>query len=298
MSRVAVVGGATGVGRTIVEEIAATKKHVVFVFTRNATDVFAHQADVFVVVVDYSSPSSIAQVLRENEIDTIISTAGVYTDELAEVQFRLIDAAVQCGTVKRNYPLSYSVNKNMIIEKLEQTSLEFTRFIIGTFMDYYGHPHAPTYLLMMAVGIDVENAVAALPGDGNVPVTFTYSADVGKFVAAALDLPQWPTESFMAGDKLTFNEMVKLAEKARGRKFEIHYDPVEKLKAGQVTELPANVQRYAVFAKEFIDTSICGYELSAAEGWFDLPKPNLNELLPHVKPMTAEQFLNRYWEGK
>ncbi|KAL1632507.1 hypothetical protein SLS56_003586 [Neofusicoccum ribis] len=103
-----------------------------------------------------------------------------------------------------------------IIEKLKQTSLEFTRFIIGTFMDYYGHPHAPTYLPMMAVGIDVENAVAALPGDGSVPVTFTYSADVGKFVAAALDLPQWPVESFMAGDKLTFNEMVKLAEKARG----------------------------------------------------------------------------------
>lgn len=49
-------------------------------------------------------------MLRENEIDTIIFTAGVYTDELAEVQFRLIDAAVQCGTVKRFVPSEFGAD--------------------------------------------------------------------------------------------------------------------------------------------------------------------------------------------
>jgi hypothetical protein len=119
-------------------------------------------------------------------------------------------------TSARNNPLPSSHYKTSTISKLQKTPLEYTRFINGCFMDYFGSPHAPTYLPMFAIGIDVENAVAAIPGDGDVRIAFTYSRDIGDFVAAALELDVWPEASFMAGDKISFNEMLTIAEKTRG----------------------------------------------------------------------------------
>ena len=57
---------------------------------------------------------------------------------------------------------------------------------------------------------------AAIPGDGNKLVTFTHTSDVGKFVAASLDLEKWDRVSVIIGDKVTMNEAVKLAAEAKG----------------------------------------------------------------------------------
>lgn len=67
--------------------------------------------------------------------------------------------------------------------------------------------------------IDVANKMAAIPGTGNDVMTFTYTFDVARFVRAALDLPagEWPETSVVIGDKLTFNDFLKLAEEARGK---------------------------------------------------------------------------------
>ncbi len=110
-----------------------------------------------------------------------------------------------------------SRNKAATIDKLKTTSLEYTRFINGTFLDYFGYPHSPTYLQMLAIALDSENSVAAIPGDGEAKVAFTYSKDIGDFVAGALDLPVWPEASFMSGDNISINEMLKIAENATGK---------------------------------------------------------------------------------
>lgn len=36
--------------------------------------------------------------------------------------------------------------------------------------------------------------------------------------------------------------------------------------------------------------------IAIVDGWSDI-EPNLNGLLPHVKPQTVEQYLRKYWEG-
>ena len=64
--------------------------------------------------------------------------------------------------------------------------------------------------------IDIPGNTAAIPGDGNMPVVFTHTSDMGKFVAASLDLKGWAHVSVVIGDKVTMNEVVKMAEEAKG----------------------------------------------------------------------------------
>jgi hypothetical protein len=71
------------------------------------------------------------------------------------------------------------------------------------------HPPWPLF-------VDILNERAAVPGFGDVPVVFTHSSDIVKFVVASLDLAQWREESFVLGEKLTWHEFIRLAEDAKG----------------------------------------------------------------------------------
>ena len=84
-------------------------------------------------------------------------------------------------------------------------------------MDYFGMPKLKSYLAPYVVLLDIPGNAAAIPGDGNKPVTFTHTSDVGKFVAASIDLEKWDPISFIIGDKMTVNQAVKLAEEAKGK---------------------------------------------------------------------------------
>jgi len=105
------------------------------------------------------------------------------------------------------------------------TTLEHTVFHVGFFMDYWGlGPHGvpgvPSYLATrtpFVTWLDMAHGAAAIPGSGDVPVVFTHTADVARFVAASLDLPRWERETFVQGDRLTWNQFLRLAEEARGK---------------------------------------------------------------------------------
>ncbi|OCK84255.1 NAD(P)-binding protein [Lepidopterella palustris CBS 459.81] len=310
MVRVAIAGGTGGLGRAVVEAILATEKHDVFVLSRSLdAKAFTDNPKVTILAIDYDSPSSIAAVLKSNNIDTVISTMSIFTEAQAQAQLNLIEGAVQSGTVRRFAPSEFGIDyveakrqgfalpseqlvdyKVQAVEKLEASPLNFTRFIVGFFLDYSGYPHFKTYLPHMAIVLDIPNAVAAIPGDGEVPVVFTLTRDVGKFVAASLDLEKWEPKSVIVGDRLTLNQLLKYAEEARGKKFDVHYDDIAKLKSHHVTELPTNVPRYAFFPKEMME--------GMATGWFDFKGETLNEKLPQVKTTSARELLQECWKGK
>jgi nucleoside-diphosphate-sugar epimerase len=102
--------------------------------------------------------------------------------------------------------------------ELRNTGLEWTRFSVGYFLDYYGMPYIKTNLRPLTFVVDMANKTAAIPGTGNDPMAFTYSLDVAKFVEAALDLPEWEETTFCYGEKTTWNSFVRMAEEARGRR--------------------------------------------------------------------------------
>lgn len=106
--------------------------------------------------------------------------------------------------------------KLQAVEKLKTTKMECTRFIIGFLMDYYGFPAESIPVLPLAVVLDTENMVAAIPGTGDCHVTLTHSETIGRFVAASLDLQKWPAKSWIVGDTVTWQKALQIAEQTRG----------------------------------------------------------------------------------
>jgi nucleoside-diphosphate-sugar epimerase len=102
------------------------------------------------------------------------------------------------------------------VEALEKSSLEYTLFYVGYFLDFWGYPRVKSYQRQNLIVVDIEYNRAAIPGDGNTPVTFTHTFDVAEFVAASLDLPSWEKESYVIGESVTWNEFLRLAEEVKG----------------------------------------------------------------------------------
>lgn len=227
MVNVAVAGGAGGIGRHVVEAILATKKHSVRVLSRSSSNPQLAALGAEIVAVDYTSHTSIVGALEG--VQTVISTVTAYDpDDFVRIQVALIHASIAAG-VKRFAPSEFSLRslpndpmrfysyKPKVVDVLKETSLEWTVFQNGVFMNYFASgTDGVGYLKPLKFGVDVENAKASLVGDGNAPVMYTRGEDVGAFVAASLDLQKWPELSSMAGDTKSYNQVIELAEKIRG----------------------------------------------------------------------------------
>lgn len=96
--------------------------------------------------------------------------------------------------------------------------MEYTRVANGWFSDYYGMPHWKSYLHSWVNVLDMSKTWAAVPGDGSAEATFITTQDMAKCVARIMDMDEWPKVCCLASETLSFNELVKLAEDARGKK--------------------------------------------------------------------------------
>ena len=103
------------------------------------------------------------------------------------------------------------------VDALRRSSLEFTGFVNGFFMDYWGMPHIPSNLWAYTWAIDIANKRAAIPGTGDDVLSLTYSVDVAKFVVRTLESSdKWPETSIVSGSDITFNQLLAIAERIRG----------------------------------------------------------------------------------
>ncbi|KAG8630806.1 hypothetical protein KVT40_002425 [Elsinoe batatas] len=130
--------------------------------------------------------------------------------------------------------------------------------------------------------IDKRRGTADMPGSGDSKMVLTTTEDIGRFVLKALDLDAWPEELGMRGDSTSFNELVALLEKAQGRKFLVRHN--------SVAEMQEQIRR---------DESTRFYNqvrIVIAEGKFEVPD-TLNKAFPDIKPMTAEEYIERWWGG-
>ena len=202
------------------------------------------------------------------------------------------------------------------VDCLKQSKLQYTRFATGFFMDYWGMPHVKSNLAPFTFSIDMQNGQAAIPGDGNVPLSLTYSRDLARFVVRTLDLDEWPEFSIGVGDDLTFNQMVRLAEEVRGKlvgsshlirydklilvlgkKFQVTYDSVEKVNEGDVTMLP--IPKGAPFSEDEMKEYNALFGQLTLRGVFHVPTENrLNSKFPDLVPLNFQQFLDEAWRGR
>ncbi|KAI1374560.1 NAD(P)-binding protein [Hypoxylon crocopeplum] len=308
MPVVAIVGGTQSIGRAVLEGIQERGTDTAIVLSRKYNKEIEQELGARLIAADYDDVTSLVKLLEENNVETVISGTNNFTGGGAEIN--LIRASELSSTTKRFIPsvwgCRYGPDKSdfpaampkIASEKeLEKTSLQWTAVCIGFFLDYFGMPKVKSHLRPTTMVLDIVAAKAAIPGSGDVPGVFTYSQDVGKFVAALLTLPEWEKESYIIGEKLTWSECLRLAEDVRGTKFDVTYDSVELLKSGRVTELPGHVPDYEYYPKEQVQAIIAGFQLLFEEGYMDFkPKQTLNNLFPDIRAVSAKEMLEMGWK--
>lgn len=190
--------------------------------------------------------------------------------------------------------------KMTILRAVQNTNLEYTAVYIGFFLDYYVAPHVKSYVSPSALYIDIPHNAAALPRGGDVPVGFSYTLDVAKFVAVLVDEDHWEKETFIMPDKVTMNEFVRIAEKARGAKFDVNYDSVEDLTLGKMSELPSYKEVfYPHIPKDKFGAMFSVYGILFESGALDLTPPRtMNDRYPDIKVHTVLELVEQAWKGR
>ncbi|KAH8894584.1 NAD(P)-binding protein [Thozetella sp. PMI_491] len=303
MTVIAVAGGTGGVGRTIVEVLQSNSNYKPIVLARKAPN--ASNTSGTAIAVDYSDVDAVAKVLADNNVSVIISTLRVLDAPTSASEINLVRATVKSGTANRFIASDWGVQhrettvvyafREATLAELRKTKLRWTRFHNGFFLDYYGPPSLKSYMTPTPFAVDVANKIAGIPGTGNEPMTFTYTFDLAKFVVAALDLPKWDETTCCYGEKITWNEFLKLAEDARGSKFKVTYDSPEKIQKGEVTELPSHVAAYSAYSKELLQGLMAHFGSCLLEGRFDIPAANaLNSVFPKIQTLKVKEVLEMW----
>ncbi|RFU28645.1 hypothetical protein B7463_g7672, partial [Scytalidium lignicola] len=304
---VAVAGGTGHVGRAIVEELKGSSKHKLLVLSRKPAE--KTDSDTSFLVVDYDDVDGTAKLLASNNVHTVISAIQVTSPAASASECNLVQAAAKSTTVQRFVASDWGVHHTEIsplyavreatLAELRKTNFEWTRFVNGFFLDYYGFPYLKSYLQLPASFVlDIEHKVAAIPGTGNEPMSLIYTIDLAKFVVASLDVQNWEETTYCYSDSTTWNEFLKLIEEARGAKFTVTYDSIEKLEKGEITELPAHAIAYAFYPKERLQGLLCLFGRYVIEGKFDMPKDKaLNSKFPNIQTLKVKDVVE-LWKGK
>ncbi|KAL7762551.1 hypothetical protein ACKLNR_009086 [Fusarium oxysporum f. sp. zingiberi] len=301
MGKVAVAGGSSGLGRTMVDALEAAKTHNYIILSRKATGPETRAAD-------YSDVNSLTWLLESEQVDTVISMLPIDNDESGQAQLNLIAAAERSTCTKRFLPSEFGMvyTKDNIahvpsyqwklkaVDALEKTNLEFSLVSIGLFLDYWAAPRIPTHIRAANIIIDPENNAAVIPGDGNTPVVFTHSTDAAKFAVALLDLPDWKRRYAIITNRMTLNEAVRLAEEVKGVKFDVRYFSVEQMKRGENDLTPSMKKALPEEMHGGMKTMLALSGIGMATGSNDIQ--GIDDLVvkfPDIKPVTVRDI----WEA-
>lgn len=241
---------------------------------RKANQALESDIGVPILEADYSNQNSLVQLFEGRRIDTVMSCISNY-DASQNIELDIIAAADQASHTRRYIPSvwsgfdytdesvldiifihslfnmyhrhgkdsSFAASRLVLLEALSKTKLEWTAIFPGIFLDFYTLS-IDSNVKRTALAIDMDGNAAAIPGDGNYPMYFTHTTDIAKYTNALLGLDNWEKKYYLVGNEMTWNEVVAIAEEAKGVKFNVAYDSVEKLKTGVMTELPGHKATY------------------------------------------------------
>ncbi|EJU01288.1 NADP-binding protein [Dacryopinax primogenitus] len=275
------VAGAGDIGRFILEELV---RHVtggsvtnVVALTRSSIgyDDLKAQGIVF-KTVDYSDPASLVTALQD--IDVVISAIS---GGALLAQIPLADAAKAAGV--KHFVLSEYGNrsdgktygifavKNRVREHLLSLDLPHSQFFTGPVSDWFfdGRPEW---------GFDLPNGKAVVGGSGNVPISWTSSPDIARYMVYVLTHVS-PTEQrnkpfAIEGERKTINQILEEYQARSGRKLEVTYESKEFLEK-QVKEHPHDYENGLI--------RLLHLEWERGEGQTGTPE-EVNKYWPDFKP--------------
>ena len=128
---------------------------------------------------------------------------------------------------------------------------------------------------------NIAAGTADYPGDGTTKIVWTDTRDISLFVLRALDMEEWPEDLGMRGDVKSYKDIVDIFERVQGRKWLARNNSVEELSA------PVDDP-----GKKFYNQ--VRRALARGDG---MVGNELNREFPDVRPVTCEEFVEKWWSG-
>ncbi|KAL6247799.1 hypothetical protein RBB50_005147 [Rhinocladiella similis] len=304
MIKVAVVG-TNGLAQYIVNCLATQTSHQFVILSRRPSPGLTAKGWQ-VLQVDYSNSADLRFKLAG--VDTVISTIS------GNAQLSLIDAAA-AAHVRRFVPSEFGgppslrpqndlldQGRRAAILRLHQheaSGMRFAIFTCGILYERFG----PGGMAASQIGLnshvsqegeylmDFRRRRAQIPYTSTsgqpAMVCLTSARDVARFIVAALDLPSWPREFRMRGDRMSVRDIVAVAEAVQGRSFEI----------SAITR--SSLQDALTYARAVGDRGRerrLHHLLVTAENRYDFVNTTLNQLVS-VHPERFRDYLIRVWSS-
>ncbi|KAF5341541.1 hypothetical protein D9758_012553 [Tetrapyrgos nigripes] len=320
--RIAVAGGTGRIGLHIVESLLSLKSTVpslhIIVLSRSVkpekSDITFAGSSAPIIAVDYNDTSGIESILREHNIDTVISALFGDVEVFDVAQQNVLTAALNVPTIRRFSPSELSVDsetadsvtiyvkKRPILQRLREVKaarsgsgsgsgvhFEYTKFVTGVIMNYLasGNPKssgedAHGHMFAHKLVFDFENGTAEIPGDGQALLWTSRIQDMGEFIAHATQLDVWPEQMDLVGDVRSMNEIRDLAEEILGKKLQVTYISEETIQS----KLDPSATPLAKIGLEG-RLSFGRGEMKRSETYAGLKDV--------VKPVGLEEFLRMWW---
>ncbi|KAI1083679.1 NmrA-like family protein [Whalleya microplaca] len=326
MAVVAVAGGLGDMGRLTTKELMDIQKYEVYSLSRRLpsshpeyTSPLSGKTYFPVLQTNYGNEDALVELFTQYNVHTVICTFAMDFQDASDAQLRLIRAAQRAPCVKRFIPSEFNIDYDLpddilpypekrfhIVARreLEKTALEYTYIYPGMFMDYFGMPNIQTHLRELCIVLDPTNRKAVIPGDGNAKMSMSFTKDVARYTALALELETWPKVLKTVNSTVTLNQLLALVEENLGYKLDVTYESVEKLKRHETDVLPRNVpiadqfpggmaQLKALISDLEASIALGAYDLDDVEGSLDLVKTFQEKTEPL---MTIEKLMQIAWK--
>ncbi|ODH46303.1 hypothetical protein GX48_07610 [Paracoccidioides brasiliensis] len=118
-----------------------------------------------------------------------------------------------------------------------------------------------------------------------VCVCMTSAQDLVRYIVAALDLPQWPTEFRVYGERMTLSDVVNVVENVRG----VHFEKTLLTDESLETSLA-----HAKASSNILEQWSLHHLLATTAGCYDFGAPNLHSL-DNVNPQKFCDWLHAAW---
>lgn len=303
------------VAREVIDALLATNNHEITILSRHSPPSPSTNPNLHWRTVDYTSPTTLTSALTG--IHTVLSFIQPLSDPSATSQIALIDACIAARVI-RFAPSEYAsasttslpfwqpkalVRSYLLSLNTPSPVLEYTLFQPGLLLDYLATPYQTSrHITPLSTPFDLQHRRAVVvAGHLDAVLTLTSAADVAKAVEMMVSYSgRWPPVSGIRGNRVTFAEVLRTAEKIRGE-FTVAEGQLEDLQRGEL-KLDWGLERTheAVGegeAEEFKKGVMVGILLGCYLGAWDV-SGEVNELFPEYEFEGIEKFLKRVWEGK
>ncbi|KAI4149714.1 MAG: hypothetical protein LQ340_004487 [Diploschistes diacapsis] len=139
--------------------------------------------------------------------------------------------------------------------------------------------------------MNVRTMRAQIPHDSSqrpAMICMTAMDDVAKFIVAALDLPQWPTELRVCGQRMNVSDVVRVAERLRDFQFE----RADHTNGSLESQLHLESSSAIPHARTRVETL-----MATGEGAFDFTDYNFNRMV-NITPTPFAEWLELAWANE